>query len=100
MPLRTLRGRRTTSTKGASMKTFRRIVTVGMCVAPILVLVLSINAVGQGKAEKAPSAAKTSKAEPKQTNIQGTVQDISKSSSTITVRVGTASRTVVYSADT
>jgi hypothetical protein len=51
--------------------------------------------------EKAQKAEKTDKKGAQRTNIQGTVENISKDKSTITVRIsGTATRTVVYSGST
>jgi len=64
---------------------------VGLSIAVLLGLALTSNAIAQGKAEK--------KAE--QANIQGTVQNMSKDTSTITVRTtGTATRQVVFDAKT
>jgi hypothetical protein len=50
--------------------------------------------------EAQDKAQKAQKGEPKLSNIQGTVQMIANDVSTITVRVGSVPRKVVYSANT
>ena len=59
----------------------------GLCLAVLLGLVLAFNLVAKEKA-------------PKSGNIQGTVQMISKDTSTITVSKGNTKRDVVYNSDT
>jgi hypothetical protein len=72
----------------------------------VVLLVSSISMpdlMAQGKAEKAQKGEKAQKADKAQekANIQGTVQNISKDTSTITVRTtGTVTRLVVYNPST
>jgi len=77
-----------------------------VAVSIVVLLVISIstpNLIAQAKAEKGKKAEKADKAPGKteKANIQGTVQNISKDTSTITVRTtGTVTRQVVYSPNT
>jgi len=78
---------------------------VGLSLAVLLGLTSMPNVFAQEKAQKAEKAKKADKAQkaPEKANIQGTVQNISKDTSTFTVRVGsgtTATRMVVYSPST
>ena len=78
---------------------------VGLSLAVLLGLTSMPNVFAQEKAQKAEKAKKADKAQkaPEKANIQGTVQNISKETSTLTVRVGsgtTATRMVVYSPST
>lgn len=60
---------------------------VGLCFAVLVSFVLALNVVAKEKA-------------PKMSNVQGRVQMVDASSSTITVEKGTQRRQVVYSGDT
>lgn len=73
----------------------------GLAVMSIAVLagsVLMPNLMAQDK--KAPKAAKAQPANKAQQNVQGTLQDISKDKSMLTIRDGTATRVVAYNAST
>jgi len=70
---------------------------MGLCFAVLMGLVLASGVEAQ---DKAPKAQKAQKAEPKLSNIQGTVQMVANDVSTITVRVGSVPRKVIYSANT
>ena len=64
----------------------------------VLALIATPNVIAQGKAEKAQKA---QKAGGEKANIQGTIQNMSKDTSTIMVRVGASvTRQVVYSPTT
>jgi hypothetical protein len=67
----------------------------GLCCAVLIGLVMTPGVQAQTKA-KAQTAEKAAKS----TNIQGTVRVIGSGQSTITVRVKTLDKTVVYSPDT
>jgi hypothetical protein len=69
----------------------------GLSFLVLLALLWTPNVIAQSKAEKAEKARKAS---PERANIQGTVQNMSKDTSTIVVGVGTAARQVVYSPTT
>jgi hypothetical protein len=72
-----------------------------LSIAVLLGLISMPNVAAQEKAQKAQKADKTEKAGEK-ANVQGTVQNMSKDTSTITVRTGTGqvTRQVVYDAKT
>lgn len=72
-----------------------------LSIAALLGLISMPNVAAQEKAQKAQKADKTEKAGEK-ANVQGTVQNMSKDTSTITVRTGTGqvTRQVVYDAKT
>ena len=67
---------------------------VGFCLAVLIGFVLASSLEAQDK------AAKAQKAEPKLSNIQGSVQMVANDVSTITVLVGSVARKVVYNAAT
>lgn len=70
----------------------------GLCCAVLIGLVMTtgVHAQTKAKAQKAEAPAKASKS----TTVQGTVRLIGSGQSTITVRVKTVDKTVVYSPDT
>jgi hypothetical protein len=72
-----------------------------LSIAVLLGLISMPNVAAQEKAQKAQKADKTEKAGEK-ANVQGTIQNMSKDTSTITVRTGTGqvTRQVVYDAKT
>jgi hypothetical protein len=72
-----------------------------LSIAVLLGLISMPNVAAQEKAQKAQKADKTEKAGEK-ANVQGTVQNMSKDTSTISVRTGTGqvTRQVVYDAKT
>ena len=72
-----------------------------LSIAVLLGLISMPNVAAQEKAQKAQKADKTEKAGEK-ANVQGTVQNMSKDTSTITVRTGTGqvTRQVMYDAKT
>ena len=72
-----------------------------LSIAVLLGLISMPNVAAQEKAQKAQKADKTEKAGEK-ANVQGTVQNMSKDTSTITVRTGTGqvTRQVIYDAKT
>jgi hypothetical protein len=72
-----------------------------LSIAVLLGLISMPDVAAQEKAQKAQKADKTEKAGEK-ANVQGTVQNMSKDTSTITVRTGTGqvTRQVVYDAKT
>jgi len=75
-----------------------------LSIAVVVGLISMPNLAAQEKAPKAQKADKADKAEKKgeKANIQGTVQNMSKDTSTITVRTGTGqvTRQVIYDAKT
>ena len=75
-----------------------------LSIAVLLGLISMPNVAAQEKAQKAQKADKADKTEKKgeKANVQGTVQNMSKDTSTITVRTGTGqvTRQVVYDAKT
>ena len=72
----------------------------GLSIAVLVGLSSMPNLTAQGKAQKAQKADKA-QGQPVKANIQGTVQNISKDKSTITVRTsGTVTRLVVYNPQT
>jgi|SRR4030095_16427943 hypothetical protein len=72
-----------------------------LSIAVLLGLISMPNVAAQEKAQKAQKGDKTEKAGEK-ANVQGTIQNMSKDTSTITVRTGTGqvTRQVVYDAKT
>jgi hypothetical protein len=72
-----------------------------LSIAVLLGLISMPNVAAQEKGQKAQKADKTEKAGEK-ANVQGTIQNMSKDTSTITVRTGTGqvTRQVVYDAKT
>ena len=77
---------------------------VGLSIAILFALSSVSNLMAQGKAQKADKAEKAQKADkkgPERANIQGTISNMSKDTSTITVRTtGTVTRMVVYNPNT
>jgi hypothetical protein len=65
----------------------------GVCFAVLIGLLMAAGAQAQTKA-------KAQQAEPKSTNVQGTVRVIGSGNSTITVRVKNIDKTIVYSPTT
>jgi len=73
----------------------------GLSIAALLALSSMPNLMAQGKEQKGEKAQKADKKAPERANIQGTITNMSKDTSTITVRTtGTVTRMVVYNPNT